>query len=54
MGTFIAYGSRPADGSGQILLYKSADGFEWEFVSVLAEKKKTLWKDVGVSGLFSN
>ena len=28
-------GSRPADGSGQILLYASGDGFHWKFKSVL-------------------
>ena len=28
-------GNRPADGSGQILLYTSADGFHWKFKSVL-------------------
>lgn len=28
-------GNRPADGSGQILLYTSADGFRWDFKSVL-------------------
>ena len=39
---YCVIGSRPADGSGQILLYKSADGFEWEFVSVLAENKKRM------------
>ena len=41
---YCVIGSRPADGSGQILLYKSADGFEWEFVSVLAENKKRYGK----------
>lgn len=29
-------GNRPADGSGQILLYNSKDGFRWEFCSILA------------------
>ena len=29
-------GNRPADGSGQILLYTSRDGFQWDFKSVLA------------------
>ncbi len=29
-------GNRPADGSGQILLYTSADGFRWEYKSILA------------------
>lgn len=32
-------GNRPADGSGQILLYSSPDGFHWKFESVLAENK---------------
>jgi len=32
-------GNRPADGSGQILLYSSGDGFHWKFESVLAENK---------------
>lgn len=30
---YCVIGSRPADGSGQILLYRSANGFDWEFVS---------------------
>lgn len=31
-GTFrCVVGSRPADGSGQILLYSSKDGFSWNF-----------------------
>lgn len=29
-------GNRPADGSGQILLFTSPDGFSWKFKSVLA------------------
>jgi beta-fructofuranosidase len=29
-------GSRPADGSGQILLYESSDGFHWTFRNILA------------------
>ena len=32
-------GNRPADGSGQILLYSSPDGFQWKFESVLAENR---------------
>lgn len=32
-------GNRPADGSGQILLYSSPDGFKWSFVSVLARNE---------------
>ena len=35
-GTYsCAVGSRPADGSGQILLYNSPDGFKWSFKSIL-------------------
>lgn len=34
---FVA--NRPADGSGQILLYKSEDAIHWEFVKVFAENK---------------
>ena len=41
---YCVIGNRPADGSGQILLYRSADGFEWKFVSVLAENKKRYGK----------
>ena len=41
---YCVIGSRPADGSGQILLYRSKDGFEWEFVSVLAENKNRYGK----------
>ena len=29
---YAAVGNRPADGSGQILLFESPDGFEWKFV----------------------
>ncbi len=32
---YCVAGSRPADGSGQILLYASRDGFKWEFKSIL-------------------
>ena len=41
---YCVIGSRPADGSGQILLYRSASGFDWEFVSILAENKKRFGK----------
>ena len=44
---YCVIGSRPADGSGQILLYRSKNGFEWEFVSTLAENKNRygkMWK----------
>lgn len=33
---YCVAGNRPADGSGQILLYMSKDGFKWEFNSILA------------------
>lgn len=32
-------GNRPADGSGQILLFESTDGFEWHYRKVLAENR---------------
>ncbi|MDY3917785.1 MAG: glycoside hydrolase family 32 protein [Candidatus Limivivens sp.] len=36
-GTYrCAVGNRPADGSGQILLYSSEDGFHWKYEKVLA------------------
>ncbi len=35
-------GNRPADGSGQILLYASPDGFHWQLESVLAENKNRI------------
>ncbi len=41
---YCVIGSRPADGSGQILLYRSKNGFEWEFVSILAENKNRYGK----------
>ena len=31
--------NRPADQSGQLLLYKSTDGFHWEFGSIFAENR---------------
>lgn len=37
-------GSRPADGSGQILLYVSPDGFQWEFKSVLVSNNNRFGK----------
>ena len=44
MELYCVIGSRPADGSGQILLYRSKNGFEWEFVSTLAENKNRYGK----------
>lgn len=39
-GSYLCYvGSRPADGSGQILVYESRDGFEWKFRNILIENK---------------
>jgi len=32
-------GNRPADGSGQVLIYGSEDGFHWRFRKVLAENR---------------
>lgn len=32
-------GNRPADGSGQILLFSSPDGFRWKYEKVLAKNK---------------
>lgn len=44
-GTYrCAIGSRPADGSGQILLYESEDGFEWKYKKVLIENKNRFGK----------
>lgn len=36
--------SRPEDGTGQILLYKSQDVIHWEFVSILAYNHKKMGK----------
>ena len=41
---YCVVGNRPADGSGQILLFVSEDGFEWNFKSVLAENKNRFGK----------
>ena len=44
-GTFsCVIGNRPADGSGQILLYGSSDGFHWSFKRVLAENHNRIGK----------
>lgn len=37
-------GNRPADGSGQILLYTSADGYNWKFKKVLASNNNRFGK----------
>ncbi|MBQ0060062.1 MAG: glycoside hydrolase family 32 protein, partial [Lachnospiraceae bacterium] len=36
--------SRPADGTGQILLYKSQDAIHWDYVSILAYNHKKMGK----------
>ncbi len=44
-GTFYCVvGSRPADGSGQILLYESADGFGWKFNQILIQNRNRYGK----------
>lgn len=43
-------GNRPADGSGQILLFESPDGFDWKFASVLSANEKPIWQNVGMPG----
>lgn len=44
-GTYAcAVGSRPADGSGQILLYTSEDGFHWKFKKILAANNNRFGK----------
>lgn len=37
-------GNRPADGSGQILLFTSKDGLEWKFESILIENNNRFGK----------
>ena len=37
-------GNRPADGSGQILLYESQDGFHWKFKSILVSNSDRIGK----------
>jgi beta-fructofuranosidase len=41
---YCVAGNRPADGSGQILLYESADGFEWKFKSILCANHNRIGK----------
>ena len=41
---YLVVGSRAADGSGQILMYKSEDFENWEFVSVLDQSNNELGK----------
>lgn len=44
-GTFYCVvGNRPADGSGQILLYESEDGFDWKFNQTLIQNKNRFGK----------
>ena len=44
---YCVIGSRPADGSGQILLYRSENGFDWKFVSILAKKIRNVLERCG-------
>ena len=41
---YCLIGNRPADGSGQILLYTSPDGFQWKFKNVLAANQNRFGK----------
>lgn len=41
---YCLIGNRPADGSGQILLYTSGDGFQWKFKTVLASNHNRFGK----------
>lgn len=44
-GTYrCAAGSRPGDGSGQILLFESGDGFRWHFKKVLVSNRSRFGK----------
>ncbi len=43
-GYYCVAGSRPADGSGQILLYHSTDGFDWKFKSILVQNQNRFGK----------
>ena len=37
---YAVVGSRPADGSGSVLLYRSDDGIHWSFVTILDQCRK--------------
>lgn len=41
---YCVIGNRPSDGSGQILLYSSENGFDWKFVSILARNENRYGK----------
>ena len=41
---YCVVGNRPADKSGQILLYSSKDAFEWKFESILAKNENRYGK----------
>ena len=41
---YCLVGNRSSDTSGQMLLYKSADGFKWEFVRIIAQNKNSFGK----------
>ena len=50
---YMAVGNRPKDGSGQILLYKTADLKNWEFVSILDKCENRYGKMWECPDLFS-
>lgn len=41
---YCVVGNRPADGSGQILLFTSDDGFKWDFKNILASNHNRFGK----------
>ncbi len=41
---YCVVGSRPADGSGQIILYESENGFDWKFNQILIQNKNRFGK----------
>lgn len=44
---YCVVGSRDADGSGQILVFSSGDGFQWQFESILAKNERrfgSMWE----------
>jgi beta-fructofuranosidase len=50
---YCVAGNRPADGSGQILLFASADGFSWKFKSILAKNENRYGKMWECPDIFS-
>ena len=53
-GTYMAIvGNRPADGSGQFLLFKSEDAFHWSYMSTVDENRNRFGKMWECPDLFS-